>query len=258
MIHQPLRSWLISGGRSATRYAFVMASLLSAFGATAETTNGLSEAESQGRQLVQQLLAQQPADNFTNTGVLKIRPAKGKTVEIPARCQIMVTETNWTTVYEADGTNHVEKLFIVHAPGQPIRFADQKDSSAPTATTETMVPFAGSDFWLVDLGLEFFQWPGQKVLPNTTNLKKSRSYTLLESTNPRPVAGGYSRVLTWIDKESGGILEAEAYDAKNKLLKTFDPKDIKKVNGQWQVLTMEINNVQTGSRTRLEFNPNKP
>ena len=31
----------------------------------------------------------------------------------------------------------------------------------------------------------------------------------------------------------------------------------KKVNGQWQVQSMEMDNVQTGSRTRLEFDLKK-
>ena len=79
--------------------------------------------------------------------------------------------------------------------------------------TEFIHSFSQSDFWAVDLGLEFFHWPAQKVLPKTTNLKRGREYTLLESTNPNPTTNGYSRVLTWIDKETGGILEAEAYDA---------------------------------------------
>ena len=116
-----------------------------------------------------------------------------------------------------------------------------------------MIPFANSDFWIADLGLEFFHWPQQKVLPKTTNLKRGRDYTLLESTNPNPSTNGYSRVLSWIDKETGGILEAEAYDAQSKLLKDFAPKSFKKVNGQWELQEMEIRNVQTGSRTRLEF-----
>ena len=41
------------------------------------------------------------------------------------------------------------------------------------------------------------------------------------------------------------------------MLKEFYPKDFKKVNGQWQVGSMEIDNVQTGSRTRLEFDLKK-
>ena len=119
--------------------------------------------------------------------------------------------------------------------------------------SKTYFPFGISDFWLRDLGLEFFHWPAQKVLPKTTSLKRGREYTLLESTNPNPPTNGYARVLSWIDKESGGILAAEAYDANGKLLKEFEPKSFKKVNGQWELSEMEIRNVQTGSRTRLEF-----
>ena len=62
----------------------------------------------------------------------------------------------------------------------------------------------------------------------------------------------FARAL-WIDNETLGIVQAEAYDAKNKLLKEFYAEGFKKVNGQWQVGSMEIDNVQTGSRTRLEF-----
>ena len=44
--------------------------------------------------------------------------------------------------------------------------------------------------------------------------------------------------------------------AKN--LRTFTQKIFKKVNGQWQVQeTMIMENLQTGSRTRLEFDLKK-
>ncbi len=117
------------------------------------------------------------------------------------------------------------------------------------------IPFANSDFWLCDLGLEFFHWPQQKVLKK--EIKRSRGCTVLESTNPNPATNGYSRVVSWIDGESGGIVQAEAYDFNGKLLKEFTPKSFKKVNGQWQVGTMQMDNVQTGSRTRLEFDLKK-
>ena len=80
---------------------------------------------------------------------------------------------------------------------------------------------------------------------------------VLESTNPNPSTNGYSRVVSWIDEESLGIVEAYAYDANGKLLKDFYPKDFKKVNGQWQVQTLIMENVQPGSRSRLEFDLNK-
>jgi len=114
-----------------------------------------------------------------------------------------------------------------------------------------MTPFGDSDFWIADLGLEFLHWPGQKILRGDT--ARGRLCKVLESTNPNPSTNGYSRVDSWIDNETLGIVEARAYDAQNKLLKEFYPKDFKKVDGQWQVGSMEIDNVQTGSRRRIEF-----
>jgi hypothetical protein len=128
--------------------------------------------------------------------------------------------------------------------------AGMQDQSAILSVKE-YEPFAHSDFWLCDLGLEFFHWPEQKILKKEN--RRSRVCNVLESTNPNPSTNGYSRVVSWIDSESGGIVHAEAFDAQNKLLKIFDPKSFKKVNGQWELQEMEIRNVRTGSRSRIEF-----
>ncbi len=242
--------------------------LFLAVGATAETTNGLSDAEIQGRQLARQLCEARPEQNFTNTATLKVI-RKNDSSNVRVNFATASTATNWSCVYESVGT---AVLSIVHTFGgenkyfympllgdgpMPHSIFDNQYPNNGLAKTDLSFPFCGSDFWLCDLGLEFFHWPAQKILPKTTNLKRGREYTLLESTNPNPSTNGYSRVLSWIDKESGGILQAEAYDARGKLLKVFEPKSFKKVNGQWELQEMEIRNVQTGSRTRLEFDLKK-
>jgi hypothetical protein len=114
----------------------------------------------------------------------------------------------------------------------------------------TMVPFAASDFWVADLGLEFLHWPRQLLLRK--EMRKSRPCSVLESTNPQP-ATGYSRVVSWIDIESTGILHADAYDAKGNLLKQFDPTELQKVGSERQVREIEMRNRQTGSRSAIEF-----
>jgi hypothetical protein len=251
----------------------VSAVLFFAFAAKAETTNGLSEAEIKGRELAQRLCDSRPEGNLTNTGVLQIRNDKGKRLELPITIQTIVTSTNWLNRYAAkfgSNTTDVTTLVISHDDADSSRYLlFENDKTAELSIAfhfhvgmgvsgdRIIIPFAHSDFWLCDLGLDFFHWPVQKVLPNTTRLKRGRAYTLLESTNPNPPTNGYSRVLSWIDVESGGILEAEAYDAQGKLLKVFEPKSFKKVNGQWELQEMEIRNVQTGSRTRLEFDLKK-
>jgi hypothetical protein len=266
-VFQPLRSWLLSGCRFATPLAMAALILFFAVGATAQT-NALSDAEIQGRQLTQQLLEQRPATNFILTGSLSIRDEKGSHLDIPIKFKAIVTPTNWYSVYQAFPTNGLnEELSITHNGNSPNKYFHHAGSGIgrePEIEDQSVIfpgktdeLFSYSDFSIGDLGLEFFHWPEQKVLPKTANLKRGREYTLLESTNPNPSTNGYSRVLTWIDKESGGILEAEAYDFNGKLLKDFAPKSFKKVNGQWQLQEMEIRNVQTGSRTRLEFDLEK-
>jgi hypothetical protein len=269
--------------------------LLVAFGATAKLTNDFVKAVIQGRQLAQQILEQKPTGSFTNTGVLKIRDAKGRTLEVPVQCAIIVTTTNWQSIYRAIFTNTTAILTVVHPVNQWSRPLVAPDSPANTPEDQPKLPqdlpqiggtfndrvgpdysyehsfpnagrskdlhlkegpdasFAGSDFTVGDLCLEFLHWPEQKIL-KPYEMRRGRSCKVLESTDPNPSANGYSRVVSWIDNETLGIVQAEAYDAKGKLLKEFYPKSFKKVNGQWDLQEMEIRNDQTGSRTRLEFN----
>ena len=210
-----------------------------------------------GRQIVAQLLAQRPSQNYTNHGILRIKGAGGYRAEADLGVAITVTATNWSTIYTI-GTGAAETLQIVHTDGAPNRYYYRAPQASLTEVSgdATMSPVAGSDFWIADLGLEFLQWPKQTLLKK--EVKRSRGCNVLESVNPHPAAGGYARVVSWLDTDSGGVVQAFAYDANNKLLKEFYPKDLKKVAGQWQVGLMEMENDQTGSRTRLEFNTDGP
>ena len=82
-----------TGTRPARWVGYCVAACLSLTCATA-ATHELSGAEIEGRNIVQHLLAQRPAENFTNTGTLKIRDAKRQRTEVQVKLQTFVTETN--------------------------------------------------------------------------------------------------------------------------------------------------------------------
>jgi hypothetical protein len=282
MVFQTLRVWLISGRRFATPWALGAMILLVAMGSKAQATNGLSDAEVQGRQLVDRILEQQPTEPYDNTGILLIHNSQG-TQRIPISVYLIAipseaagsTNRAWIyQIYQIDWTNRVEELVITHRFSQPDDFSYGTNIQRPFPAqhvnvpvlgdmlggqvalgNDAAIPFADSDFWICDLGLKFLRWPEQKVLKRETH--RSRGCTVLESTNPHPSANGYSRVVSWVDNESLGIVEAYAYDANGKKLKDFYPKDFKKIAGRWQVQTLVMENVQTGSRSRLEFDLNK-
>jgi hypothetical protein len=232
----------------------------------AGTTNDLAEAKAEGCALARQLCELRPAENFTNASTLIIRPGKGRRREFPLRTVTTLTETNWMAVYETlPGTNATEcqRLIVTHHGLAPNGYALStlqtnggmalRDLPAPALA---MMPFANSDFWVVDLGLEFLHWPAQKLLKK--ELKKGQSCAVLESQNPEPATNTYSRVVSWIDIDTGGIVLAEAFDARGKLLKEFELKEAEKVNGQWKVSELQMRNAQTGSRTMLKFNFKQP
>ena len=222
------------------------------------------QAESEARALVADMLSQKPAQ--TNTGLLKIRDANGVQRELPMRFEIWSTASTSTSVYEANdlNTHRQVKLTIVHSDGQPNQYLLYNSGATGSATAgpkklagdELMAPFAGSDFWVADLGLEFLHWPQQRL--SKKEMRRSRFCDVLESVNPKAAPAGYSRVKSWIELEAPhGIVHAEAYDAHGDLLKHFDPTEFEKVRGEYQLQEMEIRNRKTGSRTRIEFDLQK-
>lgn len=229
----------------------------------AEAPKPNPNAEAEGRALVAQLLAQEPAQNLTNHGVLNIRPGRGKgpTRETPVGFRLFSGAGEWRSVYETAPTNQtaaVRLTVIRKANGaNEYHLAEAANSVALEtggkilADAEVMTPFAGSDFWAADLGLEFLHWPTQRLL--TKEMTRGQSCNVLESLAPSGQTNGYVRVKSWLDIDTGGVVYAEAYDAKGALVKEFAPKGVKKVEGRWELEEMQINNRQTGSRTRLRF-----
>ena len=116
---------------------------------------------------------------------------------------------------------------------------------------EIYTGFTGSSFFIADLGMDFLHWPTQVVLK--TQRRKSRLCYVLESRNPNPVKGEYHRVVSWVDKKSGGILLADIYTEEAKPVKRFAVKGLTKKDGQWQVDEMEMRDTKTGTRSRLHF-----
>lgn len=219
----------------------------------------LAQARKEGSALAAELLAQVPEHNATNSGALEIRTGDGQRRTIPLHFEVVATPTNWLSIYETPASSNGAggvKLTVIHAQDRPNEYllAGPGSTNGPRrlAGNETMIPFAGSDFWLEDLGLEFLHWPEQRLLKK--EMRRSQSCEVLESINPQPAPGAYARVDAWLEIESPhGIVHADAYDSHDVLLKEFDPKKLEKRGGQWEPEKLEIRNRQTNSRTAIEY-----
>jgi len=216
-------------------------------------------AEEEGRVLAAELRQHPPA--LSTSGSLRRRDAKGRWLPaLPVQLEIRGDDAFWESLYRvfAPSGAWFETLSISHTAGRgsqyALRRAGDADSAAVGRALEgnaTAVPFAESDFWLCDLGLEFLHWPAQRIAK--TEMRKGRSCRVLESLNPNPEPGVYARVLAWVDIESGGLMRAEAFGSDGRRLKEFNIGSLQKINGRFHLKSMEIRDARTDARTRLEF-----
>ena len=204
-----------------------------------------------GQALAADVRNARPAADAEFHGQLKIRRRDGSTTNVPIVSKIILGDKTWQAVYLAGPTNAAESLAVTHAPNTPNDYRHGLDGATPASLPAQKIwqPFAGSNFSLADLGLEFFHWPKQLLVQD--EMRKGRACHVLES---RPaVTNDYSRVLSWVDVETGGLVMAEAFAPNNERTKTFEVKRFKKVNDQWQLQEMEISNPKNSSRTLLQF-----
>jgi len=146
-----------------------------------------TEAPKAGRALVAEMLKMRPEQNNTSTGLLRIRRDDGKETIIPVRFDAILAAKDWKTQYETVQNNEETRtrLTVIHggASWNTNKFRlKEHGKEKPVNGNELMTSFAGSDSWLTDLGLDFLQWPEQRLIRK--ELRRGQSCDFLESINP--------------------------------------------------------------------------
>ena len=247
----------------ARRYVLMPAALVIGFLAVASSARAAEATGSDladGAALAAELRTARPTHSFTNAAILHRRQSDGHRTQVPIRIETAVPTVGdeWTVTYRAEpgGTGSAETLTLHYRPGQVPDRRLTRNGGATSSPVGPSEPFAGSDFSVSDLALEFLHWPEQKVIRrDRPEMRKGRPCRILESSRPAKDAasGGVVRVRSWIDLEHKQPLMAEAYDARGTLIKAFSVGSVKKVDGVWQLKDLEIVDEQSGTLTRLEF-----
>ena len=224
-----------------------------------------------GKGLAELLTSMEPVENTVIHGTLIVtNKAKHVRDEIPFTGKVLRGETQWQSVFEAQATakSPAETLIVIHTPGSTNQYLWGQSTSTNavepkpiSAHKAAATGFAGTDYSLSDLGLEFLHWANQERLPSQARL--TRPCHVLESRYD--LAESIVRVVSYIDCEYASsigsqgfpaILVAEAYSTQGKNpVKEFSlhGSSIKKVNGQYQLEQMEMSNLKTGSTTIMKF-----
>ncbi len=219
-----------------------------------------------GRALAEQIRNALPEENSQLSGTLIIR-AEGQTKNVPMVFRVVLHDGGCETVYDTAATTNAgaEKLIVIHRTNAPVEYlyARAPEPSAPlpkpapiSPAEAANTPLAGSDFSAADLGLDFLHWPQQRQFKS--DMRLGQMCYVLESRDP--AAKSIVHVKSYIDKESNGLLIADGYDATEHWVKHFSLGNgsFKKVNGQYRLEKMDIQDKKKHSRTELKFDMKSP
>jgi outer membrane lipoprotein-sorting protein len=111
--------------------------------------------------------------------------------------------------------------------------------------------FMGSEFAFEDMSS--FEYEKYKGISAREEMMDGKSVYLVEM-EPDYKDSGYTRMLTWLDKNHKQPLKVEFYDRKNTLLKTLILSDYRQYpNKAWRAHVLKMKNIQTNKDTELLF-----
>ena len=112
-------------------------------------------------------------------------------------------------------------------------------------------PFMGSEFAYEDISSQEVEKYTYKYLRD--EVVDGHDCFVVERI-PTYEHSGYTRLVSWVDKEIYQARKVEFYDRKNSLLKTLTPSDYKQYLGRyWRAHKMDMVNHQTKKSTTLEW-----
>ncbi|HVK99902.1 MAG TPA: outer membrane lipoprotein-sorting protein [Dongiaceae bacterium] len=120
------------------------------------------------------------------------------------------------------------------------------------ASSKKSGPFMGSEFSFEDIG-------GQALEEYTYKYVRDEQYEgqdcFVVESYPKDKNSGYTKIITWVDKQHYRTLKADFYDRKNSHLKTLVAKNFNLyLEKFWRPAEMEMVNLQTGRSTILKQN----
>ena len=182
-------------------------------------------------------------------GNLRIRKPRGKRENVPVIFRAKAEgAAQVETFATAKGTLQIRKT--PHKPNEYFFKAPGAKAEMKMEGEQLNEIFAGSDFTLGDLGLEFLQWPNQQVIGRASRLRETCNILLSKPAKVLP--GGYSHVKCWVEIHNRALLCVEAYRG-TKRVKLFQAKSFKKLEGEWQLRELELRNDVSDARTQIQF-----
>lgn len=154
--------------------------------------------------------------------------------------------------------NDAGPRFLLHGgdPGRAWRWESGLVVPYPLGADDWLAPIAGTDLTVFDLQMPFLRWPDY-VFEGVANVRGRPAHTFLfyppaefgasSSARPAPAA-----IRAYLDAQFGAPVQAEWIAGEGRVLKSVTVLDLKKVDGQWLVRSIDLRNGVTRDKTRFQ------
>lgn len=187
---------------------------------------------------------------------LKVRPRRGE--ERIFRGQMWGSrnaEGPVSRVVLHDDKDQVQRLLIQNGPLPKVWTWHDGQPTAATASLEGLFTplLPETDLTPFDLQMPYLYWEDY-VFEGVSKMRGRAAYTFLLYP-PEDIARRYPAlkgVRVYLDTQYHALVEADLINADNRSYKTLSLLDLKKVDDQWMVKTVDLRNDATRNKTRFQ------
>jgi hypothetical protein len=148
----------------------------------------------------------------------------------------------------------VQRLLVQSGPRGAVWVASGDASTAPGALDPAALfaPLAGTDLTPFDLQMPFLYW-GDFIYEGLAPVRGRPAHVFLFYP-PDDIAArkpGLSGVRVFLDTQFGALVQAQQIGVEERVLKSIVVLDLKKVDDQWMVKTIDVRDEATRNKTQF-------
>jgi hypothetical protein len=214
--------------------------------------------QEQGRAVLEQFRGQGIAGDYYLEFELRVLPRHGAERVLPGRLwgsRNAAGPISRISVRSAEADAAPEARLLVQSGASPQLWSWSEESGGAVeqpGAGALFAPVAGTDLTPFDLQMPFLYWP-EFVYEGLVRMRGRPAHQFLlyppaEITAQHPALTG---VRVYLDTQYTALVEAEMIGDGGRPLKTLSVLDLKKVDQQWIVKSIDLRDEATGNKTRF-------
>ena len=146
------------------------------------------------------------------------------------------------------------QAFLLQGPTAAWRWSAATDNGQPiqVEAEQALEPIHGTDLTLFDLQMPFLHWT-DFVYEGIANVRGRPAHAFLLYPPAGFPATGPAAVRVFLDTQFGAMTQAEWVGSDGRALKTVTVLDLKKIDEQWVVKSIDLRNHRTRDKTRFSL-----